>query len=96
MAHVHTSHTTRCLATLSEPITIPSMDVSKTQEDEYISRVSVMNSIQVTQYIYLVITRTFSPIADAARDFNGPADMVLTEMPHLRPASQASVRVSVT
>ena len=35
-----------------------------------------------------------SLIAEAARDLRGPAEMVLTRMPYLRPASHASVRVS--
>src|SRR3954462_12204083 len=36
------------------------------------------------------------PIALAARDASGPAEMVLTRMPHLRPASNASGRVSLS
>ena len=36
------------------------------------------------------------PIALAARDAYGPAEMVFTRTPHLRPASKASVRVSLS
>jgi hypothetical protein len=36
------------------------------------------------------------PIALAARDASGPAEMVLTRAPHLRPASYARVRVSLS
>ena len=34
------------------------------------------------------------PMAEAARDLRGPAEIVLTRMPYLRPASKARVRVS--
>ena len=34
------------------------------------------------------------PIALAARDANGPAEMVFTRIPYLRPASKDKVRVS--
>ena len=36
------------------------------------------------------------PIALAARDAYGPADIVLTRLPQARPASKASVRVSLS
>src|SRR5687768_3451106 len=36
------------------------------------------------------------PIALAARDASGPAEIVLTRTPYLRPASYASVRVSLS
>ncbi len=36
------------------------------------------------------------PIALAARDANGPAEMALTRSPYLRPASNASTRVSLS
>ena len=36
------------------------------------------------------------PIALAARDASGPAEIVFTRQPNLRPASNASVRVSLS
>src|ERR1051325_4123699 len=36
------------------------------------------------------------PIALAARDAYGPAEIALTRIPHRRPASNASVRVSLS
>src|ERR1041385_4899908 len=40
------------------------------------------------------IMRWMSPIALAAREASGPAEMGLTRTPNRRPASKASVRVS--
>ena len=40
--------------------------------------------------------RSMMPIALAARDAYGPADTVFTRIFHLRPASKASVRVSLS
>src|SRR5690242_1221304 len=40
--------------------------------------------------------RSMMPIALAARDASGPAEIVFTRAPHLRPASYASVRVSLS
>src|SRR5881394_3946968 len=37
-----------------------------------------------------------NPIALAAREASGPAEMVLTRIPYLRPASNARVRVSLS
>eukprot|EP00281_Chroomonas_sp_CCMP1168_P015899 CAMPEP_0206216138 /NCGR_PEP_ID=MMETSP0047_2-20121206/2563_1 /ASSEMBLY_ACC=CAM_ASM_000192 /TAXON_ID=195065 /ORGANISM="Chroomonas mesostigmatica_cf, Strain CCMP1168" /LENGTH=196 /DNA_ID=CAMNT_0053638469 /DNA_START=156 /DNA_END=742 /DNA_ORIENTATION=+ len=34
------------------------------------------------------------PMADAARDLKGPAEIAFTRTPHFRPASHASIRVS--
>ena len=39
---------------------------------------------------------TGGTMALAARDANGPAEMVFTRSPHLRPASNDSVRVSLS
>ena len=36
------------------------------------------------------------PMALAARDAYGPAEIVFTRSPHFRPASYASVRVSLS
>src|ERR1051325_10450961 len=43
--------------------------------------------------VYSII-RWISPMALAAREASGPAEMVLTRTPNRRPASKASVRVS--
>jgi hypothetical protein len=40
--------------------------------------------------------RPMKPMADAARDAKGPALMTFTRWPHLRPASKASTRVSLS
>src|SRR6476619_4964032 len=40
--------------------------------------------------------RSMIPMALAARDASGPAEIVLMRTPHLRPASYASVRVSLS
>ncbi len=45
--------------------------------------------------VYSIIV-SMKPIAVAARDAQGPAEMALTRTPHRRPASNASVRVSAS
>ena len=47
----------------------------------------------VAQYLTI---RSMIPIALAARDAYGPAEIVLTRAPHFRPASKASSRVSLS
>ncbi len=39
---------------------------------------------------------SMKPIAVAAREAQGPAEIALTRTPHRRPASNASVRVSAS
>ena len=45
--------------------------------------------------VYSIIV-SMKPMALAAREAHGPAEMVLTRTPQRRPASKASVRVSAS
>src|SRR6185503_9515819 len=45
--------------------------------------------------VYLIIV-SMNPMAEAARDAQGPAEIALMRTPHRRPASKASVRVSAS
>src|SRR5919112_673513 len=45
--------------------------------------------------VYLIMV-SMNPIALAARDAHGPAEIAFTRTPHRRPASKASVRVSAS
>ena len=54
---------------------------------------SSFSGVFCAQYATL---RSMMPMALAARDASGPAEMVLTRSPHRRPASKASTRVSLS